>query len=123
MNRIIGLIILIVCFSCKQYRKPEMSLSSYIHDFGTINSDSIYCDSITLTNVGDDKLEIGEIETECGCTHASVDKNELNPKEFCTLRFFFNPKGKGIGPQEELIIINANTDSLFYIMQIKAVIQ
>lgn len=124
MNRIIGLIIiLIMCLSCKQHRKPEVSLSSYVHDFGMITPDSIYRDSITLTNVGDAKLEIGEIETGCGCTRASVDKNELNPKEFCTLHFSFNSKGKGIGPKEEFIIIHANTDSLFYIMQIKAVIK
>lgn len=124
MNRLIGLvIILIMCLSCKQHRKPEVFLSSYVYDFGTISSDSICCDSITLTNVGNAILEIGEVETGCGCTRASVDKDELNPKESCALHFSFNPKGKGIGPKKELIIINANTDSLFYILQIKAIVQ
>lgn len=124
MNRIIGfIIIMMICLSCKQHRKAEVLLSSYVYDFGTIGSDRIYCDSITLTNVGNGKLEIGEIETGCGCTQASVDKYELNPKEFCTLHFSFNPKGKGTGLKEELIIINANTDSLFYILQIKAIVQ
>ncbi|WP_333913484.1 DUF1573 domain-containing protein [Bacteroides xylanisolvens] len=124
MNRIIGfVIILMMCFSCKQSRRAEVSLSSYVHDFGTISSDSICRDSIILTNVGNAILEIGEVETGCGCTHASVDKSELNPKESCALHFSFNPKGKGVGPKKELIIINANTDSLFYILQIKAIIQ
>lgn len=123
MNRFIVLIIILMMCSCKQNRKAEVFLSSYIHDFGMISSDSIYCDSITLTNVGNTILEIGKIETGCGCTHASVDKYELPPKESCALHFSFNPKGKGIGPKEELIIINANTDSLFYILQIKAIIQ
>ena len=124
MNRIIGIIVvLMICVSCNQKRKAEVSLSSYIHDFGTISSDSICRDSITITNVGNAKLEIGEIETGCGCTQASIDKYELSPKESCSLRFSFNPKGKGAGEKEELIIINANTDSLFYILQIKATIQ
>ena len=109
--------------ACKQEREAELSLSSYLYDFGTITPDSIYRDSITLTNVGNAILEIGEIETGCGCTHASVDKYELEPKESCALHFSFNPRGKGTGLKEELIIINANTDSLFYILQIKAIIQ
>ncbi|MBB4044289.1 DUF1573 domain-containing protein [Bacteroides reticulotermitis] len=124
MSKIIGfIIILIICVSCKQNRKAELSLSSYSHDFGTIGADRIYHDSIIITNVGNAKLEIGTIETGCGCTQASVDKYELNPNESCPLRFSFSPKGKGAGPNEELIIINANTDSLFYILQIKATIQ
>jgi len=124
MSRIIGLVvILIMCISCNQKRKAEVSLSSYTHDFGIIGSDSICRGSIIITNVGNAKLEIGEIETGCGCTQASVDKYELSPKEWCPLHFSFNPKGKGEGEKEELIIINANTDSLFYILQIKATIQ
>ncbi len=124
MNRIIGLIvILMICISCNQKKKAEVSLSSYTYDFGTIAPDSICRDSITITNVGNAKLEIGEIETGCGCTQASVEKYELNPDESCSLHFSFNPKGKGLGAKEELIIINANTDSLFYILQIKAIIQ
>lgn len=92
MNKIIGFIIIpIVCLSCKQDRKAEVSLSSYVYDFGMISPDSIYCDSIILTNVGDAKLDIGEIETGCGCTYASIDKYELNPKESCALHFSFNP--------------------------------
>ena len=100
-----------------------MSLSSYTHDFGIISSDIICRDSITITNVGNARLEIGEIETGCGCTQASVEKYELNPDESCSLHCSFNPKGKGLGAKEELIIINANTDSLFYILQVKAIIQ
>ncbi|MFV0588662.1 DUF1573 domain-containing protein [Bacteroides reticulotermitis] len=122
-KNIVFIVILIMCISCEQNRKAEVSLSSYTHDFGTISSDIICRDSITITNVGNAKLEIGEIETGCGCTEASVEKYELNPNEACLLRFSFNPKGKGAGANEELIIINANTDSLFYILQIKAIIQ
>lgn len=123
MNRIIGFIIILMMGACKQEREAELSLSSYLYDFGTITPDSIYRDSITLTNVGNAILEIGEIETGCGCTHASVDKYELEPKESCALHFSFNPRGKGTGLKEELIIINANTDSLFYFLQIKATIR
>ena len=119
MGKIFGLIvILLICVSCNQKRKAEISLSSYTHDFGIISSDII-----TITNVGNARLEIGEIETGCGCTQASVEKYELNPDESCSLHFSFNPKGKGLGAKEELIIINANTDSLFYILQVKAIIQ
>ena len=131
MSKIFGLIvILLICVSCNQKRKAEVSLSSYTHDFGIISSDIICRDSITITNVGNARLEIGEIETGCGCTQASVEKYELNPDESCSLHFSFNPKGKGLGAKEEgagakeeLIIINANTDSLFYILQVKAIIQ
>ena len=93
MSKILGLIvILMICVSCNQKRKAEVSLSSYTHDFGIISSDIICRDSITITNVGNARLEIGEIETGCGCTQASVEKYELNPDESCSLHFSFNPK-------------------------------
>lgn len=61
MSKILGLIvILLICVSCNQKRKAEMSLSSYTHDFGIISSDIICRDSITITNVGNARLEIGE---------------------------------------------------------------
>ena len=69
-----------------------MSLSSYTHDFGIISSDIICRDSIIITNVGNARLEIGEIETGCGCTQASVEKYELNPDESCSLHFSFKKK-------------------------------
>ena len=38
MSKILGLIvILLICVSCNQKRKAEMSLSSYTHDFGIIS--------------------------------------------------------------------------------------
>ena len=59
MSKILGLIvILLICVSCNQKRKAEMSLSSYTHDFGIISSDIICRDSITITNVGNARLVI-----------------------------------------------------------------
>lgn len=114
---------MIACISCNKNKKAEIALSSYSYNFGVIAPDSICHGNITITNVGNAQLKIGEIETGCECTQASIDKDELSPKESCNLHFSFNPKGKGPGEKEELIIINANTDSLFYILQIKAIIQ
>ena len=96
-----------------------MSLSSYTHDFGIISSDIICRDSIIITNVGNARLEIGEIETGCGCTQASVEKYELNPDESCSLHFSFNPKGKGLGAKEELIIINATQTPSFIFCKLR----
>ena len=114
---------LAICISCNKNKKAEVALSSYSYNFGIIAPDSICYGDITITNVGNALLEIGEIETGCGCTKSSVDKDELSPEESCTLHFSYDSEGKGIGEKEELIIINANTDSLFYILQIKATIK
>ena len=107
-----------------QSKKEGRDVPVFLYTRFRNNCSDIICrDSITITNVGNARLEIGEIETGCGCTQASVEKYELNPDESCSLHFSFNPKGKGLGAKEELIIINANTDSLFYILQVKAIIQ
>lgn len=101
MSKIFGLIvILMICVSCNQKRKAEVSLSSYTHDFGIISSDIICRDSITITNVGNARLEIGEIETGCGCTQASVEKYELNPDESCSLHFLSIRKEKEQGQRK-----------------------
>ena len=52
MSKIFGLIvILLICVSCNQKRKAEVSLSSYTHDFGIISSDIICRDSPNLDRV------------------------------------------------------------------------
>ncbi len=79
-----------------------MSLSSYTHDFGIISSDIICRDSITITNVGNARLEIGEIETGCGCTQASVEKYELNPDESCFASFFLSIRKERIRTERRI---------------------
>ena len=79
-----------------------MSLSSYTHDFGIISSDIICRDSITITNVGNARLEIGEIETGCGCTQASVEKYELNPRRIVLASFLFQSERKRIRSERRI---------------------
>ncbi len=73
---IYAVVILMMCVFCNKNRKAELALSSYSYKFGVIAPDSICHGYITITNVGNARLEIGEIETGCGCTQASVDKDE-----------------------------------------------
>ncbi|MCD8187009.1 MAG: DUF1573 domain-containing protein [Rikenellaceae bacterium] len=123
-NKAVSLFVIVFIFiACKPSGPLRLELSTYSYDFGIITTDSIYAGEVTLTNSGDEALKIGPVNTGCGCTKASAEKYRLEPGESCLLRFTYDPKNKGAGEREEYVIINANTDSLFHILQVRAILR
>lgn len=113
------LILLFGCFSCKQRQKPELFLSRYVVDFGFINPDSTYENCIYIYNKGEKELHISSVIPDCGCIIPTLSKQVVPAGDSCWLNFTLNTKNKE-GTIENLIIIEANTDSAIHFIQIHA---
>lgn len=113
------LILLFACFSCKQRQKPELSLSRYIVDLGYVDRDSIYEDSVYIYNRGRKEMHISSVMPDCECITPTSFKQVVPAGDSCLLNFTLNTKNKE-GAIENLIIIEANTDSAIHFVQIHA---
>lgn len=102
--------------------KSDLKLSSYFYDFGKIDANGLCKGEVKVINGGCAELIINKVSAGCSCTQAYVKCNIVEPKDSTVLYFTFNPKNRK-GPQEEFIILEANTDSIIHILSINAYIQ
>jgi uncharacterized protein DUF1573 len=84
-------IILICCiFSVAVYsedKKPVIAVESNARiDFGTYSAKERKEAFYRITNKGDAVLKIGHIRKTCGCAVAEIDRKEIKPGEFGTLK-------------------------------------
>ncbi len=86
----------------------EMSFDTEVYDFGKSNQGDVLTHSFKLTNTGTDTLIISNIETQCGCTNATIDKKILLPGESTsvTLTLNTNVLQKGITAKKVTIYSN-----------------
>jgi len=71
---------------------PNVSVSPTSHDFGDIvQSEGVVTTYFTVTNKGDESLEINRLSTSCGCTTATMDKSPLQPRERREMTVVFDP--------------------------------
>lgn len=113
-------VFLLLTFLCScTKKKSELKLLNYSYDFGIIKKDSIYQGKIIIKNTGNDTLKIQKISPDCSCTNAYSTKKLILPNDTCLVKFTYNTYHK-ISRQENFIIIIANTDSIFHLLQIKA---
>lgn len=71
---------------------PEISLDRTNHDFGVIPQygGTVEAD-FTVTNTGEETLEIGDLTTSCSCTSATITDTSIEPGESTTLTVIFDP--------------------------------
>tara|TARA_B100000745_G_C20148595_1_gene393825 strand:+ start:444 stop:1325 length:882 start_codon:yes stop_codon:yes gene_type:complete len=73
-------------------RGANITLDRTFHDFGEIPQyGGVVNTSFTVTNEGEDTLEIGDITTSCSCTSATVEKSSIEPGESVKLNVVFDP--------------------------------
>jgi hypothetical protein len=77
-------------------------------DFGKIDRGKHATRQLTLKNIGDQKLNLGNVEVSCGCTGTVVSKKELNPGDTTSLLITFNSSGF-IGPVHKSLTIHSNS--------------
>jgi len=76
---------------------PQLLLDEKIVDLGEISSKEVQRTSITLTNLGKEKLEIRKLQGNCACLLLELPVKELYPGETTELTLVFDPLGrKGI---------------------------
>lgn len=73
-------------------RSPHIALNRTTHDFGIIPQyGGAVTAEFTVTNEGEEILQIGDITTSCSCTSATIAQSSISPGETTTLSVVFDP--------------------------------
>jgi hypothetical protein len=77
-------------------------------NLGKIDRGTMATKHVTLKNIGDQKLVIGNVEVSCGCTGTVVSSKELNPGDTTSLFITFNSKNF-TGEVHKSLTVNSNS--------------
>lgn len=86
---------------------PRLSISEMNVDLGNIKLKQASSREIGFTNVGKSVLEIRNIQGNCSCLLATVDKNHLKPGESGIIKITFTPEDRK-GTQTKAVTIYSN---------------
>jgi len=86
---------------------PAMVFESTTHDFGNIDSDSRNATQFKFTNTGKGTLNIGQVQSTCGCTVPALDKNTYAPGESGVLKVEYHAT-KHPGPVSKQLFVPSN---------------
>lgn len=87
---------------------PRLSLSSEEVDLGEVDDSAVISHPITLTNTGDQDLEITNVSVTCGCTASEVGQKLLKPGETTELSINFDPRGRSGDQHGKRVTIESN---------------
>ena len=82
--------LLLLGTTCALAATPTMSVSPGALEFGQMDQNMAKTITLTISNLGDGPLVLGEVEVSCGCTAADPVKNRLEPGESTELNVTFN---------------------------------
>ncbi len=72
---------------------PAIRIDPTEHDFGDVSvAGGVVKTSMTITNAGDGNLVLSDMETSCGCTSATVEKDGKEGPAF-GMKMHGNPRG------------------------------
>ncbi|HCV42724.1 MAG TPA: hypothetical protein DGH68_04505 [Bacteroidetes bacterium] len=77
-------------------------------NLGRIDRGKLATRQLTLKNIGNQKLNLGNVEVSCGCTGTVISKKELKPGDTTSLLITFNSSGF-IGPVHKSLTISSNS--------------
>ena len=86
----------------------KIQLEENRYDFGEITEGGIVKHSFKFKNTGKMPLIITDVQTTCGCTVPSWNKNAIQPNAMDEIKVEFNSAGKE-GNMDKPITIIANT--------------
>ncbi len=78
-------------------------------DLGKIERGTVATKRLTLKNIGNQKLDIGNVEVSCGCTGTVVSNKELKSGDTTSLLITFNSKNF-TGTVHKTVTVNSNAD-------------
>lgn len=78
-------------------------------DLGKIERGAVATKRLTLKNVGNKKLDIGNVEVSCGCTGTVLSNKELKTGDTTSLLITFNSKNFN-GPVHKTVTVNSNSE-------------
>lgn len=118
-HSLILLLLAILLLSCSNQTTPKLVLSDYSINLGNIREGTRCKGEIKIWNDGEHELHISKISTDCSCTDATIDKPSINKGDTSLIYYTLDTTHK-YGDIENYIFIEANTDSAFHFVQLKA---
>lgn len=109
MERSAGVLVSFVLMS-GLYASPRLELNSTATDFGVFPANQIKNAEFTLTNTGDELLNIYAVRSTCGCAVGKLDRTELPPGESAGLIASIVPESIA-GPFAKALFIQSNDPS------------
>jgi len=123
MNKIFGVIFLVVLFSCtsnstqKETTSVQTTANTTIeftndtHNFGTLEAGEIVVYTFEFTNTGnfDDRIE--DLDCTCGCVNTSFSKEPVKPGEKGRIEVEFDSAGLA-GREYKTIDVHGNSNEL-----------
>lgn len=86
---------------------PKFSIDKYSYDFGLSKQGDKLKVMFTITNQGNEKLEIYKVKPACGCTLSELSKKSIAKGDTARLTLIFDTTGKE-GVQEKHINLYTN---------------
>jgi hypothetical protein len=89
-------------------KKPEITFTEDMHDFGKVTEGEKKVFSFTFQNTGQADLIISGVETSCGCTVSDFPKDPVLPGAKGQINILFDSKEE-LGKKDETITVYSNT--------------
>lgn len=105
--------------SCDGSIKSDLILSDYCVNLGDVKEGITISGKVKLFNKGRTDLLIKRIDTDCGCTLATIDKMKIESNDSACIYYSINTTNK-LGNIENFVFIESNTDSILHFIQLKA---
>jgi len=86
---------------------PRLTIDRTLHDFASVSTGDTVTATFTLTNNGQQPLNIRKVKSNCSCATASVDAHDLPAGQSTTLRVTFNTANR-LGNQQKSVTVFAN---------------
>ncbi|MCA9272262.1 MAG: DUF1573 domain-containing protein [Phycisphaerales bacterium] len=87
---------------------PRLTISTDKVDFGEVDDSGPVHTTVTITNEGDEVLEIGNISVTCGCTAGEVGTKTLQPGESTELTVNFDARNRAGQQHGKRVTIDSN---------------
>ena len=88
-------------------KAAHLKIYQPVFDFERLQKDSVYKTTYTITNSGQSLLQIRQLETNCSCVIATIDKTEIKPGKEATVTVTFNTSER-LGNQQKSVTIYTN---------------
>lgn len=120
MKKCVFLVCLIsLLISCTTANAPQLVLSRYELDFGKVTEGTSCSGTVSVYNKGNEPLHLLNIATDCPCTKVLVDNKNIVGEDSTSLHVTLDTNGK-LGPIENYVVIQANTDTTIHYITVSA---
>jgi hypothetical protein len=88
-------------------KAAHLKINGPVFDFDRIERDSVYSTKFTITNTGQSDLQVRQVEGNCACINASIDKTTIKSGKEATITVSFDTKGR-LGNQQKSVTVYTN---------------